>query len=77
MTDSIRDTPYGRSRLKLIDSGVLKESGGRLLFEKDHLFSSPSAAAVAVMGRSANGWNAWRSKAGNTLDELKRQGQDE
>jgi hypothetical protein len=30
-------------------------------------------AAVALTGRTANGWFEWKSKDGKTLDELKRQ----
>jgi len=29
-------------------------------------------AALALMGRAANGWLEWRDKNGVTLDELKR-----
>jgi hypothetical protein len=61
-------------RQKLIDSGVAKIEGDLLVFQKDHLFNSPSMAAVALMGRSANGWIDWKDEDGKTLDELKRQG---
>jgi hypothetical protein len=44
-----------------------------IVFTRDHLFASPSMAAVAVMGRSANGWLEWKSPQGKTLDEVKRQ----
>ena len=30
-------------------------------------------AALALMGRSANGWVEWKPAKGRTLDELKRQ----
>jgi hypothetical protein len=59
-------------RKNLLDDGVLKEIDGMLIFEKDHIFSSPSAAAVAVLARRANGWIEWKDKDGNTLDDLKR-----
>ena len=36
------------------------------------LFGSPSMAALAVLGRRANGWTEWKSPDGATLDELKR-----
>ncbi len=36
-------------------------------FVKDYLFSSPSAAAAVVMGRSANGLIEWKRKDGSTL----------
>ena len=30
-------------------------------------------AAVALQGRSANGWMEWKDTKGKTLDEVKRQ----
>ena len=70
---SISGTANERFRQKLIESGVLIEQGDTLIFAKDHLFKSPSMAAIALMGRVRNGWIEWRSQDGRTLDELKRQ----
>jgi hypothetical protein len=39
---------------------------------KNHLFRSLSTAAVALLGRTANGWLEWKSAEGRTLNELKR-----
>jgi transcription elongation GreA/GreB family factor len=47
--------------------------GGVYVFTRNHLFASPSMAAVALMGRSANGWAEWKTPQGQTLDEVKRQ----
>lgn len=44
-----------------------------VVFTRDHLFSSPSMAAMAVMGRSANDWLEWKSPQGKTQNEVKRQ----
>ena len=63
-------------REKLVSSDTIQEQDGRIVFQKDHLFKTPSTAASALMGRSANGWTAWKNKSGQTLDELKRQGGD-
>ena len=75
---SIQGTSNERMRSQLITEGVLAENAGSagslLVFTRDHLFSSPSTAAMAVMGRSANGWVEWKTAAGKTLDEVKRQG---
>jgi hypothetical protein len=64
-------------RSQLTTEGVLAaqpgSTGSLLVFTRDHLFSSPSTAAMAVMGRSANGWVEWKTAAGKTLDEVKRQ----
>lgn len=74
---SIQGTSHERMRSQLITEGVLTENAGSagsmLVFTRDHLFSSPSTAAMAVMGRSANGWVEWKTAAGKTLDEVKRQ----
>jgi hypothetical protein len=51
----------------------MREDGETVVFDKDHLFNSPSMAAIALMARSANGWLEWKSKDGTTLDKLKRQ----
>jgi len=59
-------------RRPLIDSGVLIHEGNVYRFTRNHVFSSPSAAAVAVLGRNANGWLEWKYSDGRTLDEVKR-----
>jgi predicted GIY-YIG superfamily endonuclease len=69
---SLEGTPRERYRKKLINSGVMIEEEGRLVFVKDHAFDSPSMAGLALMGMSNNGWREWKSKDGKTLDELKR-----
>jgi hypothetical protein len=65
--------PLLNMRAKLLETGVLREEGDRLVFRKDHLFGSPSWAAASVMGRRANGWLEWKTSDGRTLDEVKRQ----
>lgn len=47
--------------------------GDKVVFQRDHLFRSPSIAALALMGRTANGWFDWKTKDGRTLDAVKRQ----
>jgi hypothetical protein len=74
---SIRGTSDERFRAKLIDLGVMRVDGDKVVFERDHLFGSPSMAAVALLGRSDNGWTTWKSKDGRTLNEVKRQGASE
>lgn len=70
--DSIKGTSLQQGREQLMASGVTAAVDGKLVFTKDHLFSSPSGAAIALLGRSANGWIEWRDASGKTLDELKR-----
>jgi hypothetical protein len=63
-----------RWRQRLLDSGVMQpDDKGRLVFPKDHLFKSPSGAAIALLGRTANGWKEWKSSQGQTLHELIRE----
>jgi hypothetical protein len=75
---SIQGKSHERMRSQLITEGVMSaqpgSTGAQLVFTRDHLFSSPSTAAMAVMGRSANGWVEWKTSSGKTLDEVKRQG---
>ena len=73
---SIVGTAAERFRTKLIETGVTRVDGDKIIFEKDHPFGSPSWAAIALMGRSANGWLEWKNKDGKTLDTLKRKTQD-
>jgi predicted GIY-YIG superfamily endonuclease len=62
-----------RWRQRLLDAGVMRPNEeGRLVFPKDHLFKSPSGAAIALLGRTANGWREWKSPQGQTLHELIR-----
>jgi len=63
-------------REKLVSSDTIQVQEGRIVFQKDHLFKTPSTAASALMGRRANGWKEWKNEAGQTLDEVKRQSSD-
>jgi len=63
----------GPKREEMIGSGVLTRTPDGYRFERDVVFSSPSAAASLVTGSSANGWIEWRNAEGQTLDEVYRQ----
>jgi hypothetical protein len=73
---SIQGTSTERYRDRLVDIGAVRVEGAKVIFERDHLFGSPSMAAISVLGRSANGWVTWKNKDGRTLDELKRRSGD-
>jgi hypothetical protein len=60
-------------RVKLIKEGILKINGNLLEFKSDYIFNSPSAAAVTILARTANGWIEWKFNDGRTLDEVIRQ----
>ena len=62
----------GKRRQGLIDDGRLKLDGSSYVFQEDVLFKSPSGASDVVVGASSNGWMLWKTKNGETLDELKR-----
>jgi hypothetical protein len=74
---SLKDTAGGRLRQRLLDTKVTAVEGDRIVFQRDHLFRSPSMAALSVMGRTSNGWIDWRNKDGVTLNDRKRTSQPE
>ncbi len=61
------------NRNTLLEQGVLVEEGDVLRFTEDFAFSSPSSAAIMVLGRPANGWIDWKYENGRTLDKVQRQ----
>lgn len=70
---SIQGTSQERFRQQQVMNGALALNGNTYVFTRDHLFASPSMAAIAVIGRSANGWLEWKTSQGQTLDAVKRQ----
>lgn len=70
---SVVGTAGERLREKLLAAGAMRAEGENVIFERDELFRSPSMAALALMGRNANGWVEWKTSDGRTLDEVKRQ----
>lgn len=61
---------FKRLRNQFIDNGVIGNQNGKMIFTEDHVFSSPSTAAIIAMGRSANGLSEWKLKDGITLKEF-------
>lgn len=57
-------------RQKLIEEGILVDKKDYFEFSDDYIFSSPSTAAVMVMGRNANGLTEWKNNQGQTLKEF-------
>jgi len=70
---SLAGTPMETFRKKLFETGILVIDGETAVMTKDHLFKSPSYAAIALMARNANGWTDWKTADGRTLDAVKRQ----
>jgi len=54
----------------LISEGVIVKEQEKMIFKRDYLFSSPSSAAMIIMGRSANGLTEWKMKSGKTLQDF-------
>jgi uncharacterized protein DUF4357 len=52
--------PHQRLRQRLIQQGVLRHQGGKLVFTKNQEFNSRSEAACVVCACSRNGWDAWK-----------------
>ena len=57
-------------RDSLVQQGVLDSASDPWTFTQDYTFESPSMAASAILGRSANGRIEWRNKDGITLKQI-------
>lgn len=60
-------------RDELIESEVIKLVNEKLVFQTDYLFSSPSASASIILGRSANGLIEWKDADGKILKSIEEQ----
>lgn len=61
---------FDKLREELVAGETVDKKEDKLILSEDYLFSSPSAAAAVIMGRSANGLLEWKSKSGKTLKEI-------
>lgn len=61
---------FKKLRDELILNGIISIQGETLQFTEDYIFSSPSTAAVIVMGRNANGLTEWKLKDGTSLKDF-------
>lgn len=68
---------FASMRQKLIDDGALISRGDYYEVSDDLVFSSPSTAAVIVMGRNANGLTEWKTKEGLTLRDFETRGKEQ
>ena len=57
-------------RRDLLEAGVLVQDGNALRFTQDYVFTSPSLAAVMILGRHTNGRTKWKDAQGRTLKEI-------
>ena len=67
---------WKQHRENLINEGIIIEEDDQLKFASDYLFTSPSSAAVIVMGRSANGLTEWKLKNGRILKAVESDSND-
>lgn len=70
--DTVPSFPKGFNTLRdeLIENEIIVTQGDSLILVTDYLFSSPSAAAAVVMGRSANGLAEWKDSSGKELKSV-------
>ena len=72
VVDSLKGTTFEQLRIRLLEIGVLTMDGDQIVFDKDHLFKSPSAASSVLLGRSSNGWTNWKDVQNRTLSNVIR-----
>lgn len=74
----VSETPsanYGYKTLRdelIQDETIQKSPSGQLIFTKNHLFASPSAAAAVIVGYSINGRRTWKDNKGRTLSQIEK-----
>jgi len=57
-------------RKGLVEKEILVVDDGHYIFSRDYEFTSPSLAAAAIFGGSANGLTMWKTENGKTLKEI-------
>lgn len=65
-----------KHRPRLIQEWVIFEKDNNIIFASDYVFSSPSGAAILILGRSANWRIERKDKNWKTLDENERKSLD-
>jgi len=62
---------YGNLREELIKENTIQlTEKNDLIFKRNYLFSSPSAAAAVIIGYNINGRNAWKNQNGKSIKEI-------
>lgn len=54
-----QNSSYSALHAKLVEAGIIRLADPNATFSENYAFSSPSAAAAVVLGRSANGRTEW------------------
>ncbi len=69
LSDSCTET-YINMRRKLLETNIMIENNGKLIFEEDTVFNSPSAASNMILGRNSNGFTEWVTANGQTFRDI-------
>ena len=69
LSDSCTET-YVNMRRKLVETEIMIEENGKLIFAEDTVFNSPSAASNMILGRNSNGFTEWVNKKGLTFRDV-------
>ena len=56
----------------LIRKNLIEKLEDRYVFKENYIATSPSAAAILVLGRSANGWTEWKTYEGKILSDYRK-----
>lgn len=67
--DRSKKTHYWKLHDQLKENDIIKSVGDSAVFSESYAFSSPSAAASVITGRSANGRILWKTASGQTYAE--------
>jgi hypothetical protein len=70
ISESSSPGSYSVLRESLISEEIIGPSETGMVFLKNYLFESPSAAAAVIIGYNKNGRTAWKDKSGKTLKEI-------
>ena len=56
----------------LMRKNLIEKLEDRYVFRENYIATSPSAAAILVLGRSANGWTEWKTYEGKLLSDYRK-----
>ena len=56
----------------LMRKNLIEKLEDRYVFKENYIATSPSAAAILVLGRSANGWVEWKTYEGKLLSDYRK-----
>ena len=59
-------------REDFIEQEIVIEENGIYVFAQNYTFNSPSAATDFILGGSNNGWNYWKDKDDNSINDSLR-----